>query len=45
LLPISDDQSHYKGRGYSPNVPEEEEAEALKEKAMGEVATRHHEKK
>jgi hypothetical protein len=44
LLPISEDQSYYKGRGDSPNVAEKE-AEALKEKAMGELATRHHEKK
>jgi hypothetical protein len=44
LLPISEDQSYYKGGGNGPNVAEEKEAEALKEKAMSELALGYHEK-
>jgi catechol 2,3-dioxygenase-like lactoylglutathione lyase family enzyme len=38
LLPINEDQSYYKGAGDVPNVAKLEEAEALKEKAMSELA-------
>lgn len=44
LLPINEDQSYYKGAGDGPNVAKEKEAEALKEKAMSELANRHHKK-
>jgi catechol 2,3-dioxygenase-like lactoylglutathione lyase family enzyme len=45
LLPITENQSYYKRRGNGSNVAEEKEAEALKEKAMGELAMRHHKKR
>jgi catechol 2,3-dioxygenase-like lactoylglutathione lyase family enzyme len=38
LLPIDEDQSYYKGAGDGPNLAKEKEAEALKEKAMSELA-------
>src|SRR5579863_454883 len=44
LLPINEDQAYYKGAGSGSNVAKEKEAEALKEKAMSELALRHHEK-
>jgi catechol 2,3-dioxygenase-like lactoylglutathione lyase family enzyme len=45
LLPINEDQSYYKGAGGGPNAAKEKQAEALKEKAMSELALRHHQKK
>ncbi|MHB1606755.1 MAG: VOC family protein [Leptospirales bacterium] len=45
LLPINEDQTYYKGDGDGPNAAKEKEAEALKEKAMSELAFRHHQKK
>jgi catechol 2,3-dioxygenase-like lactoylglutathione lyase family enzyme len=45
LLPINEKQSCYKGLGDSPNVAKEKEAEAIKEKAMSELAIGHHQKK
>ena len=44
LLPIHEDQAYYKGSRPGPNLALEKEAEALKEKAMSELARRHHEK-
>ena len=44
LLPINEDQSYYNGAGDGPNVAKEKEAEALKEKAISELARRHHQK-
>jgi hypothetical protein len=38
LLPIDEDQSYYKKAGDGPNLAKEKEAEALKEKAMSELA-------
>jgi len=40
LLPINEDQSYYKGTGDGPNLAKEKEVEALKEKAMSELALR-----
>jgi Glyoxalase-like domain len=45
LLPIDEDQSYYKGTGDHPNAVKQKEAEALKEKAMSELALRHHQEK
>jgi Glyoxalase-like domain len=45
LLPINENQAYYKGAGDGPSVATEREAEALKEKAMSELALRHHEKR
>jgi catechol 2,3-dioxygenase-like lactoylglutathione lyase family enzyme len=42
LLPIGEDQSYYKGRG--PTAADQQEAEGLKEKALGELTERHHQK-
>jgi catechol 2,3-dioxygenase-like lactoylglutathione lyase family enzyme len=44
LLPIKEAQAYYKGARNDPNAAEEKEAEALKEKAMSELALRHHKK-
>jgi len=41
LLPIAEDQSYYKGAGDGPNAAKQKEAEALKEKAMSELALSH----
>jgi catechol 2,3-dioxygenase-like lactoylglutathione lyase family enzyme len=38
LLPFSEDQAYYKGAKDGPNVAKEKEAEAIKEKAMSELA-------
>jgi hypothetical protein len=38
LLPIDENQSYYKGAGEGPTVAKEKEAEALKEKAMNDLA-------
>jgi hypothetical protein len=38
LLPIDENQSYYKGAGNGPNLAKDKEAEALKEKAMSELA-------
>jgi hypothetical protein len=45
LLPIDENQSYYKGAGHGPNVTQEKEAEGLKEKAMGDLASGHRQKK
>ncbi len=45
LLPIKENQAYYKGAGDGPNIAMEKEAEALKEKAMSELALRHHQNK
>ena len=42
LLPISEDQSYYKGAGDGPNAAQQKEAEALKEAAMSELASEYH---
>ena len=38
LLPIDENQSYYKGAGDGTNAAKQKEAEALKEKAMSELA-------
>jgi hypothetical protein len=38
LLPITEDQSYYKGTADGSNLAQEEEAEVLKEKAVSEFA-------
>ena len=38
LLPIDENQSYFKGAGNGPNLAKDKEAEALKEKAMSELA-------
>ena len=38
LLPVDEDQAYYKGCGDDRNVAKEKEAEALKEKALSELA-------
>jgi hypothetical protein len=43
-LPTNENQSHYKGAGDSPNAAKQEEAEALREEAMSELALSCHEK-
>ena len=45
LLPIQEDQSYYKGTGAGANITKEKEAEALKEKALSELALRNQKKK
>jgi hypothetical protein len=45
LLPIQEDQSYYKGARDGPNITKEREAEALKEKAISELALGHLQKK
>jgi catechol 2,3-dioxygenase-like lactoylglutathione lyase family enzyme len=45
LLPINENQSYYKGTGNDQNVTEQKEAETLKEKALGELASKHYRKK
>lgn len=45
LLPIDENQSYYKGTTKDSSTTEEKEAEALKEKAMGELAEKHHQSK
>jgi catechol 2,3-dioxygenase-like lactoylglutathione lyase family enzyme len=45
LLPIDEDQSYYKSAGDRPNAAKEKEADTLKEKAMSELALRHHQEK
>jgi catechol 2,3-dioxygenase-like lactoylglutathione lyase family enzyme len=44
MLPITEDQLYYKGAGNGPNSAKEKEAEAQKEKAMSELALKHHQK-
>lgn len=43
LLPITENQSYYKGTGAS--AIKQKEAEALKENALSEMALKHHQKK
>jgi hypothetical protein len=38
LIPIKENQTYYKGAGDGPDVAKQKEAEALKEKAMSELA-------
>jgi hypothetical protein len=45
LLPITEDQAHYKGAGNGQNIAKEKEAEALKEKAMSSLAVKHQQKR
>jgi len=45
LLPINEDQSYYKGGGKGPNIAKGKKAEALKEKAMSDLALGYHQKK
>jgi hypothetical protein len=45
LLPINEDQAYYKRAGDGSNVTMEKEADALKEKAMSELALTPHQKK
>jgi hypothetical protein len=45
LLPIDEDQSYFKGAGDDLNVATAREAEALKEKAMRELASAYHRKR
>jgi hypothetical protein len=45
LLPINEDQSYYKGAVSGPDAAKEKEAEALKEKAMSDMASRYHQKR
>ncbi|HEY8783279.1 MAG TPA: VOC family protein [Mucilaginibacter sp.] len=40
LLPITEDQTYYKGAGDGPNVAKEKEAEANKEQVLSELALR-----
>lgn len=42
LLPIEEDQSYYKGAGDDLDLAKEKEAEAIKEKAMKELASGRH---
>jgi catechol 2,3-dioxygenase-like lactoylglutathione lyase family enzyme len=44
LLPLNEDQAYYKGAGDGPNAATQKEAEALKEKAISELALGHHQK-
>jgi catechol 2,3-dioxygenase-like lactoylglutathione lyase family enzyme len=44
LLPIDRDLSYYKGTGDGPNVANEKEADALKEKALSQLALSYHQK-
>ena len=39
LLPLDENQSYYKGAKDGPNVTQQKEAEALKEKALSELAS------
>jgi hypothetical protein len=41
LLPIDEDQAHYKGAGNSENAAKEKEAEALKDHVLSELASKH----
>lgn len=45
LLPMSEDQSYYKGAENNPNIAEQKAAEFLKEKALSGLALKHHQKK
>jgi hypothetical protein len=42
LFPIDEDQSYYKGAGLGPKAAKEKQADALKEKAMSDLASRYH---
>jgi hypothetical protein len=44
LVGINEDRSYYEGAGGGANLAKEKEVEALKEKAMSELALRHHQK-
>lgn len=44
LLPMSEDQSYYKGAGNNPNIAGQKAAESLKEKTLSELALKHHRK-
>jgi Glyoxalase-like domain len=44
LLPTEENQSYYKGTTKASNTAKEKEAETIKEKAMRELAERHHQK-
>jgi len=44
LLPIDEDQAHYKGATEGPNVAKQKEAEAIKEQVMSGLALEHAQK-
>lgn len=43
--PLNEDQAYYKRAGNGPDVAKEKETEALKEKAMSELALSSHQKR
>lgn len=45
LLPINENKSYYKGVKDGMNMTQQKEAEALKEKALSELALKHHQKR